>query len=64
MSAGVVPKLVEFMSAAYDTEPKTQLEAAWALTNIVSGTSDQTRVVVEAGVCVCVCVCVCVHLWV
>uniref|UniRef100_A0A6I8SGY6 Importin subunit alpha n=1 Tax=Xenopus tropicalis TaxID=8364 RepID=A0A6I8SGY6_XENTR len=47
IKSGILPILVKCLEA--DDNPSLQFEAAWALTNIASGTSAQTQAVVQSN---------------
>jgi len=48
IDAGMVPRLIELLTKSQ--APTLQFEAVWALTNIVSGTSEQTAACVKEGI--------------
>ena len=47
VAAGAVPRLVQFLHCGESHE--LAFEAAWALTNVASGTSEHTRVLIDNG---------------
>jgi hypothetical protein len=48
IEAGLVPMLVQYLH--HHENPLLQFETCWAITNIISGTSEQVQVVIDEGV--------------
>ncbi|KAF7990590.1 hypothetical protein HCN44_000395 [Aphidius gifuensis] len=44
---GIVPRCIQFLDNHWN--PALQFESSWALTNVASGTSEQTMIVVNSG---------------
>eukprot|EP01125_Pyxidicula_operculata_P002972 TRINITY_DN129_c0_g1_i1.p1 TRINITY_DN129_c0_g1~~TRINITY_DN129_c0_g1_i1.p1 ORF type:complete len:518 (-),score=165.53 TRINITY_DN129_c0_g1_i1:226-1779(-) len=51
IDAGIVPRFVEFLGRG--DCPQLQFEASWAITNIASGSPDQTRYILDSGAVPC-----------
>eukprot|EP01091_Cochliopodium_minus_P014985 TRINITY_DN5216_c0_g1_i2.p1 TRINITY_DN5216_c0_g1~~TRINITY_DN5216_c0_g1_i2.p1 ORF type:complete len:278 (-),score=46.76 TRINITY_DN5216_c0_g1_i2:490-1323(-) len=47
IKSGVVPRLIHFLTHFHN--PKLQMEAMWAITNITSGTNEETNYVIKEG---------------
>lgn len=47
IDANLIPRLIEFMQK--EELPHLQLESAWALTNVASGTTQQTQTIIDKG---------------
>jgi len=47
INSGVVPRLMQFLS--FNDDCKLQFEAAWTITNIASGSTAHTKVIVDNG---------------
>jgi len=50
IKAGILPLLVDFLTPKFDDKTDYQYECAWILTNIASGSSDNTNAIVNVGV--------------